>query len=1505
MDWDEDKDTIYDAAMDCSGLFQQWLESLEPTSSDHEVAEDLRGRFNLWSAYVGAFASPKASFDARLVVHQDIKDMVLELLNMVKQNLKHELKTKRSVTIAQVESFQRTPEDLPLLLGSNAIEEAVKRLHSLGVAIRRSATRGQRQKQSCGSSKQDEEHCYSNFVKYKFPNAKQSLVDQLGRSIHFRGRSMFYQQRHNRKIAKLRERNNQAQLKVMESIKESGEIAGSKTLATSHPLVQQNQHVPISETNYSETIYSEIDKQDFLNRMSHPRPSYSHISRGSSVRENQDEKFSYPKKPKAERGHLSISCPICSESLESVGLTEKNWRAHIDRDIEPYICISEECKDPPQFFVHLRDWKDHMQRKHTLDWAHNIHTMTWYCEMDHSDDDADSKKFDDKGDFMQHLSATHGGTITRPQILAKARRNKTVTIRDPFTCPLCDCCPEEVIPRLTEKPYELLSTHIARHLKSLAFFSLSYIDYKEDSSSSSMVRSRTDGTSGIDNSNATRLNSHYGSFDDIPPTIVGDIAVLVDGLQFDITPELENPVVWPDELRPPLPLTLSDAADGSSAEDFDYREVKSTAELPFEIPEPSEIEKPIIVPIKSKSPNAGRQFVMKKFYLEPEPGEAIDERTKTLCRREAMALWHGRHQHVIKVFMAFTIEDDEKGDGEAPYFGIIMELAKQGNISKYLACQRPVGEMKKISQWFECLANATAYIHSIGIKHRDIKPSNILLRQDGTVLLADFGISNMGLGKILSTTTPEGPRANTPKYAAPEVGEGGTRGRQADIFSLGAVFLEMLVAHSFPHRRPHLSEIIKSRKTGARTGHHPGQAYAPSLRRVHDWINELRGSLECSEEHWHRMILRLCLKMTSEIREERPSAEEVYSIISGSASLREEVHPNCNCRLASVQTESQKLIRACQIPNGYDEVVSLLKNEANLQTKGAMQQAASHGLLDVVEQFLVRGADVNQLDYCHQTALHCAASYGHVDIVKLLLDKGARIDIRDEEEQLPIHCASGQGKLKVVEMLLDHDKTGATVMEKDYYGQIPLHCAAKRGFTDVVHFLIDKMNENDAAVEVDARQRTALHLAAGYGSESVARLLLDSVLYQDFVNMIDENNMTALHWATIGKQRNGNYIKVMEILLENGADVHIRGGAGHKTAIQLARDHRDEERTAVLLAAKVLIEQHSKIAAVTLPGECRVYFQDINGWIHETVYLHSDKQWRGVQANEEIARAKRYSPIAAAAWQESTGYRQPRVHVYFVNEENLLQERIWDPILNWTDGALGAHKIEIAPSGQLAATSWGDGNIMLCYQASDNTIRILNEWARDRIWRVGRIIQAADPDSPLCVTNFEHRGFRAARLYYKLNGFIREACWDQVPDDLRAPADYYIGGYNKPSPSNASISAIAWASESLEMRIYIGSPNSLEETRYSGGWLHFDLSPPKGEERDGYITAVRWATGTSIVCIFYIEAKGLAQFTRDNGVWNKEYIISKTRCACSPQISQTLQPRVRRNEMSEEEDSSF
>lgn len=79
---------IYDTAQLCSKYFEHYLEIADGTGEDYLKIAELRGRFNQWAAYVGAFAVPRASLDAQLTPHEDIRDMVLELLYMIQANLK-------------------------------------------------------------------------------------------------------------------------------------------------------------------------------------------------------------------------------------------------------------------------------------------------------------------------------------------------------------------------------------------------------------------------------------------------------------------------------------------------------------------------------------------------------------------------------------------------------------------------------------------------------------------------------------------------------------------------------------------------------------------------------------------------------------------------------------------------------------------------------------------------------------------------------------------------------------------------------------------------------------------------------------------------------------------------------------------------------------------------------------------------------------------------------------------------------------------------------------------------------------------------------------------------------------------------------------------------------------------------------------------------------------------------------------------------------------------------
>jgi hypothetical protein len=125
-----------------------------------------------------------------------------------------------------------------------------------------------------------------------------------------------------------------------------------------------------------------------------------------------------------------------------------------------------------------------------------------------------------------------------------------------------------------------------------------------------------------------------------------------------------------------------------------------------------------------------------------------------------------------------------------------MEYVEGANVRQLLASGRctPLEALNVIPQ----ICDALQYAHDQGVVHRDIKPENILLDATGRVKIADFGLAKLAPRSPEDATLTEPQQVmGTPRYMAPEQLAGAHAvDHRADIYSLGAVFYEMLTGEA-------------------------------------------------------------------------------------------------------------------------------------------------------------------------------------------------------------------------------------------------------------------------------------------------------------------------------------------------------------------------------------------------------------------------------------------------------------------------------------------------------------------------------------------------------------------------------------------------------------------------------------------------------------------------------------------------------------------------------------
>ena len=199
---------------------------------------------------------------------------------------------------------------------------------------------------------------------------------------------------------------------------------------------------------------------------------------------------------------------------------------------------------------------------------------------------------------------------------------------------------------------------------------------------------------------------------------------------------------------------------------------------------------------------------------------ASDPAVRARFGTETRAAARLSHPNVVTVF------DSGEQDG-TPF--LVMELLPGRTLADEFA-EGPVSPERAQAVGVELLAGLAAS-HQAGILHRDIKPANVLLAEDGTARLADFGIAKSIEG---GDATATGVILGTAAYLAPERLAGRAATAQSDLYAVGAVLYEALAG-----RKPFTAETPLSLRRAI------DQHAAPPLR---DLRPELEPALAAAVE---------------------------------------------------------------------------------------------------------------------------------------------------------------------------------------------------------------------------------------------------------------------------------------------------------------------------------------------------------------------------------------------------------------------------------------------------------------------------------------------------------------------------------------------------------------------------------------------------------------------------------------------------------------------------------
>jgi serine/threonine protein kinase len=192
-------------------------------------------------------------------------------------------------------------------------------------------------------------------------------------------------------------------------------------------------------------------------------------------------------------------------------------------------------------------------------------------------------------------------------------------------------------------------------------------------------------------------------------------------------------------------------------------------------------------------PKIDRQVALKTLVASPAVSEEEARETSQRFLREAQAAGRLLHPHIVTIF--------DVGEDAGLSF-IAMEYIDGTTLERHARADSLLPPARLLELMAQA-AGALDYAHQAKVIHRDIKPANLMVQEDGSLKVTDFGLAKNPSASL----TQAGVLLGTPSYMSPEQIQGKDLDGRSDLFSLGVVLYELLTGVR-PFEADSISTII-------------------------------------------------------------------------------------------------------------------------------------------------------------------------------------------------------------------------------------------------------------------------------------------------------------------------------------------------------------------------------------------------------------------------------------------------------------------------------------------------------------------------------------------------------------------------------------------------------------------------------------------------------------------------------------------------------------------------